>query len=77
MHLQTYPIFGVEMAVGRTYPFSSLHQLGDALGLTFHDNGPEVIDVTLTKRVADGVEGQHRVTSRHLGERQLFLNIAQ
>ena len=57
MHFQTYPIFGVEVVVGRTYPLGGFHQLRDALGLAFHDDGPEVVDVALTKRVAVDIKG--------------------
>ena len=64
------------MVVGMTYPFGVFQKLRDALGLAFHDGGSEIIDVAITKRVAVDIKGQYRVASRHLGEGQLFLNIA-
>jgi hypothetical protein len=64
------------VVVGWTYPFGGFHKFRDALGLAFHDDGPEVVDVAITKRVAVDIKGQHCVASWHLGEGQLFLNIA-
>ena len=64
------------MAVGWAYPFGGFQQFGDALGLAFHDDGPEVIDVAIAKRVTVDIKGKHRVASWHFGEGQLFLDIA-
>ena len=77
LNLQTYPVFGVEVAVGRAYPLGGFHQLRDTLGLAFHDGGHEVVDVAIAERVSIDIKGQHRVASRHLGEGQLFFDIAQ
>ena len=51
------------MAVGRAYPFASFDQIGDALRLAFHDDGTEVVDVAITKRVTVDVKGQNRIAS--------------
>ena len=65
------------MVVGRAYPLRVFHQFGDALRLAFHNDGPEILDVAIAKRVAVHIEGQHRFAAPHLGEGQLLLNLAQ
>ena len=75
LNLQSYPILGVEMAVGQTYPLGGFHQFRDTLGLAFHDDGTEVVDVAIAKRVAVDIKGQHRVASWHLGKGQFLFNL--
>ena len=65
-----------QVAVGQTNPFGVIHQFWDAFSLAFHNDGPEIVDVAITKRMAVDIKGQHAVASRHFGEGQLFLNIA-
>ncbi len=65
------------MVVGWAYTFDAFRQFTDTLRLTFHDDSLEFFYVAIAKRVAVDIKGQHRIATSHLGERQLFFNVAQ